>query len=152
MTEDFLPIIRAFEVQCSVEHAVHTWTHRIALWWPLAGHSVSHDHDATVTIEPWDGGRIFETTHGGDEFQWGTVNDWDPPRRFGYLWFIGEKDSSQATQVTITFTALSSARTRVAIEHKGWERAGPKGPARRRGNERGWDGLEHAFTRFVSKP
>jgi len=101
-------------------------------------------------IEPRQGGRIFETTRAGNEIVWGMVNLWEPPSRFGYLWFIKEKDASEATQVTITFTGLGPALTRVAIEHKGWEKLGPKGAPRRRGNARGWDGLEEAFTRFVN--
>ena len=131
MNEELSPIIRAFEVQCPVEHAFDTWTRRIDLWWPLAGHSVSRDNAASVAIEPRRGGRIYETTRSGNEIVWGTVNAWEPPNRFGYLWHIGESDASQATQVTIMFTALGSARTRVAIEHTGWERAGPKAAARR---------------------
>jgi uncharacterized protein YndB with AHSA1/START domain len=150
MTEELSPIVRTFEVHCSVEHAFDTWTRRINLWWPLARHSVSHDDAASVAVEPWRDGRIFETTRSGEEIVWGTVNAWEPPNRFGYLWFIGEKDAREATQVTVTFIALGSARTQVAIEHTGWERAGPKAAARRRGNQSGWDGLEDALRRFLN--
>jgi hypothetical protein len=150
MTEDLPPIIREFEVHCSLEHAFDTWTRRIDLWWPLAQHSVSHEDAASVTIEAQDGGRIFETTRNGKEIVWGIVNVWEPPNRFGYLWHIREEDASEATQVTIVFTALDRARTHVAIEHKGWENAGPKAGSRRSGNERGWDGLQDAFIRFVN--
>jgi hypothetical protein len=79
----------------------------------------------------------------------GTVNIWEPPNRFGYLWHIGENDASEATQVIVTFTALDSARTRITIEHKGWENAGPQAGPRRRGNERGWEGLIAAFMAFI---
>jgi Activator of Hsp90 ATPase homolog 1-like protein len=150
MTEDLPPIVREFEVRCSVDHAFDTWTRRIDLWWPLARHSVSRENAASVAIEPRHGGRIFETTRDGKEIVWGTVNMWEPPNRFGYLWHIGEEDASEATQVTITFTVLDLARTHVAIMHKGWEHAGPKAGSRRRGNERGWDGLIPAFTRFIA--
>jgi hypothetical protein len=150
MTDDLSPIVREFAVECSVEHAFDTWTRRIDLWWPLAQHSVSHDDAASVAIEPRQGGRLFETTRSGEEIPWGTVIAWDPPERFAYLWFIGEPDASQATDVTITFTALAPNQTRVRIEHKGWEKVGTKRGARRRGNERGWDGLENAFTLFTN--
>jgi len=150
MAEDLSPIIRAFEVRCSVEHAFDTWTRRIDLWWPLAAHSVSRDDAASVAIEPGRGGRIFETTRSGKEILWGTVNIWEPPSRFGYLWFIREPDASEATQVTITFTALSSDSTRVVIEHLGWDRAGPKAGSRRRGNVWGWDGAQEAFKQFIN--
>jgi hypothetical protein len=145
------PIVRAFEVECSIEHAFDTWTRRMHLWWPLARHSVSGESAASVAVEPRPGGRIFETTREGKDIVWGSVSLWDPPRRFGYLWHIGEADASEATEVTITFAALGSGRTHVAIVHKGFERAGAKAVARRRANERGWDGLEQAFTRFVKE-
>jgi uncharacterized protein YndB with AHSA1/START domain len=151
MTEDLPPIVREFEVRCSVDHAFDTWTRRIDLWWPLAGHSVSRENAASVAIEPRCGGHIFETTRNGHTILWGTVNVWEPPNRFGYLWHIGERGTSEATQVTITFTGVDSGRTRVLIKHEGWARAGPKAASRRRGNERGWDGLEGAFTRFVNE-
>jgi len=150
MAEDLLPIIRAFEVRCSVWHAFDTWTRRINLWWPLTNHSVSNNA-MSVTVEPWHGGRIFETTGSGDEIAWGTVNTWEPPKCFAYLWFIGEKDASEATQVTITFTALEATRTRVRIRHDGWERAGPNGAEKRRCNEGGWDALEDALTQFMKE-
>src|SRR5215831_7844163 len=150
MTEDLSPILREFEVDCSLEHAFHTWTRQLDLWWPLKRHSVSGTNAASVTIQPQLGGRIFETTRDGEKLLWGTVNVWDPPNRFGYLWHLGEADASEATQVTITFTALGRTRTRVTIEHKGWENAGPKAGPRRRGNEWGWDGLIAAFTTFIA--
>jgi uncharacterized protein YndB with AHSA1/START domain len=150
MTGDVPPIVREFEVGCSADHAFDTWTRRIDLWWPLARHSVSRENATSVKIEPRQGGRIFETTRDGQEILWGAINLWEPPNRFGYLWHIGEEDASEATRVTITFTALGSARTRVSIEHSGWDNAGPNAAARRNGNERGWDGLQHAFAQFVN--
>jgi hypothetical protein len=150
MREDLSPILREFEVGCSVEHAFHTWTRQIDLWWPLKRHSISRADAASVTIEPQLGGRIFETGRDGKEILWGAVNIWEPPNRFGYLWHLGEADASEATQVIITFTALAPARTRVTIEHKGWENAGPDADSRRRGNEWGWDGLIPAFMAFIA--
>jgi Activator of Hsp90 ATPase homolog 1-like protein len=150
MAEPLAPILRTFDVRCSGEHAFDTWTRRITLWWPLANHSVSRENAASVSVEPWSGGRIPERTRSGEEILWGTVETWEPPRLFAYLWFIKEKDASQATRVTITFTPLGPARTRVGIEQTGWERAGAMAEARRRGNEWGWDGLQKAFTRFIN--
>jgi hypothetical protein len=150
MTEDLSPIRREFEVRCSVEHAFDTWTRQMGLWWPPKGHSVSRTDTKSVKVEPQLGGRISETTRDGEKIFWGTVNIWEPPNRFGYLWHIGENDASEATQVIVTFTALDPARTRITIDHKGWENAGPKAGPRRRGNERGWDGLIAAFTAFMA--
>jgi len=151
MSESFSPIVRTFEVRCSVDHAFETWTRQINLWWPLARHSVSRDNATSVTIEPRTDGFIVETTRAGHEIVWGRVNLWEPPNRFGYLWRIGERDESQATRVTITFTALDPARTRVTIEHAGWEGAGPKALSRHRGNVHGWNDVIPAFINFVEE-
>jgi hypothetical protein len=32
------------------------------------------DDAASVAVEPWHGGCLFETTRGGDEIAWGTAN------------------------------------------------------------------------------
>ena len=150
MTQDLSPIYREFDVSCSVEQAFDTWTRRIGLWWPLAGHSVSHEDAASVRIEPVLGGRIIETTRTGKEIVWGTVNQWQPPSKFGYFWHIGEEGAAEATEVTITFTALDVERTRVTITHGGWERAGSARGPKRHANERGWDGVILALTGFIS--
>ncbi len=150
MNEALSPIVRTFEVNCSIDHAFETWTRQMNLWWPLARHSVSHGDAASVTVEPWQGGRIFETTRDGRQITWGTVNAWDPPNRFGYLWHIREPDASAASQVVIAFTGLDSSRTQVSIRHEGWERAGPHGGPRRQGNEWGWDGVIPAYQKIIA--
>jgi len=64
---------------------------------------------------------------------------------------MGEKDASEATQVTITFTGHDATRTHVRIEHQGWERAGPKAAEKRHCNEGGWDALGDALMRFINE-
>ena len=148
--DELPPIIREFEVACSVEHAFDMWTRQIDLWWPLERHSVSQENAASVKVEAKLGGRIFETTRDGKQIVWGAVNVWEPPSRFGYLWHIKEEDASEATQVTVTFTALGPARTRIVIEHTGWENAGRQAGPRWEGNARGWDGAIPAFIAVIA--
>jgi len=64
MTE---PITVTFEVACDPAHAFELWATRASLWWPHS-HSRSGDPDLTVTFEPRAGGRIFERTPDGKEY------------------------------------------------------------------------------------
>ena len=133
------PIRLAFEVDCPAPQAFTIWTARTSRWWPVT-HSVSTQPGLEVLIEPCVGGRIFERTPTGDEFDWGEVIEWEPPHRFVYLWHL-RQDWVDATEVDITFSPVDTDRTRVAIEHRGWERLGARADARREGNLAGWAGL-----------
>jgi uncharacterized protein YndB with AHSA1/START domain len=132
------PLELAFTVECSPEHAFDTWARRIGTWWPK-GHSVSADPGLAVTLEPRVGGRIYETTPGGTEHDWGEVLTWDPPHRLRYLWHL-RADRADATEVEVAFTA-EAGHTLVTIVHSGWERLGERAEAWRDRNQRGWAGL-----------
>jgi len=127
-----------FTVECSTEHAFETWASRTASWWPR-DHTRSADPQATVGFEPRIGGRIYERTSTGVEYDWGEVLVWEPPHRLAYLWHIAG-DISDATEVTISFSPAGDA-TVVRIDHHGWEKLGARGAELRERNRRGWDGL-----------
>jgi hypothetical protein len=50
-------------------------------------------------------------------------------------------DAADATEVEIGFVAGPQGGTRVAIEHRGWDRLGAEGESRRDGNMAGWSSL-----------
>jgi uncharacterized protein YndB with AHSA1/START domain len=133
------PLVLEFDVACPVEHAFATFAERFSTWWPR-GHSVTAAEGLDVVFEPRAGGRIFERTPGGEEHEWGEVLAFEPPQRLVYLWHL-RFDRADATEVEITFRAAPGARTRVRIEHRGWERLGAAGPERRDRNRRGWAGV-----------
>jgi hypothetical protein len=56
------------------------------------------------------------------------------------MWHL-RADRADATEVEIVFTPEAADRTRVDIEHRGWERLGSRGGERRDANMRGWAGL-----------
>ncbi|MFN2504020.1 MAG: SRPBCC domain-containing protein [Acidimicrobiales bacterium] len=143
------PLRLAFEVECSAEHAFAVWTAKTSRWWP-AGHSVSGEAGLEVVFEPRVDGRIFERTPGGEEFEWGEITDWDPPRQLSYLWHL-RRDRADATDVIIRFADLGQA-TRVEIEHRGWERLGADGPRWREANQGGWSGLVPHFVSACATP
>jgi uncharacterized protein YndB with AHSA1/START domain len=143
------PLRMSFVVDCAPEHAFATWTGRATTWWPKE-HTVSHEPGAEIIFEPRAGGRIFERTVRGKEFDWGEIVDWDPPRRLRYRWHIATQPEN-ATDVEISFRELAEARTLVVIEHGGWEQLGEIGPAWREANHAGWDGVLPFYAAAAAK-
>jgi uncharacterized protein YndB with AHSA1/START domain len=142
------PLELSFTVGCSTEDAFDTYAVRTSLWWPHQ-HSVSGEDGITVTFEPFPGGRIYERTPGGSEHEWGEVVVWERPRRLVYLWHLAV-DRSDATEVEVAFTAGAPEEgTLVAITHRGWDRLGDKGAARRERNHEGWSGLLPHYRAFL---
>ena len=133
------PIEIAFDVDCDPEHAFDVWTSGTSMWWPKS-HTVSVDPDLDVVFEPMVGGRIYERLRSGAEHDWGRIVTWEPPSRIVYEWHL-RADREDATEVEIRFNRAEGGGTEVKIEHRGWERLGAKGPARREGNFAGWGGL-----------
>jgi uncharacterized protein YndB with AHSA1/START domain len=97
-----------------------------------------------VVFEPTVGGRIYERTADGTEYNWGEILVWEPPKRLVYVWHIGS-DRSDATEVEVTFTSQGD-QTSVRIEHTGWERLGSSADARRTANQGGWTSLMPIYT------
>lgn len=133
------PIRLSFEVDLPPDGAFDLWVGRTSSWWPLS-HTVTTESGLSVVFQPGVGGRIFERTAAGKEHDWGQITVWEPPRRLAYLWHL-RADRADATDVEITFVDLAGGRTRVDIEHRGWERLGARGVARRDANRGGWGGL-----------
>ena len=133
------PLHLAFDVECAPALAFDTWTRRFGTWWPRS-HSVTGGEDLEIVLEPHVGGRIFERTADGLEHDWGEVTIWEPPTRFGYLWHL-RRDRADATDVEIRFVPVATGRTRVHIEHTGWERLGAEGRTWRDRNQGGWESL-----------
>jgi hypothetical protein len=143
------PIRLSFEVACPPEHAFEVWTSRIAAWWP-ADHTASGEESAVVVLEQRVGGRIYERTAARVVHEWGEVTIWEPPRRLGYLWHL-RVDRSDATEVMIDFLASGDSRTRIEIEHGGWDRLGARGEGWRDQNHGGWSTLLPHFMRLAEQ-
>jgi hypothetical protein len=141
------PLRLSFQVDCTPEHAFGVWTSRIGQWWPT-DHSVSVEPGIDVVLEPRVGGRLFERTPTGQEYEWGEVIVWEPPKRLAYLWHL-RRDRADATEVQIDFHDDGDGMTRVEIEHRGWERLGANGSDWRERNQTGWGALIPHFTEFI---
>ena len=136
------PLQLSIVVDCAIDHAFAVWTEHTSAWWP-ADHTVTVEADLEIVFEPRVDGRIFERTRAGREIEWGQITVWEPPRRLGYLWHL-RTDRADATDVEISFTELHDEpvpRTRVDIEHRGWDRLGDRGAPWRERNIGGWTSL-----------
>ncbi len=137
-----------FEVACSREHAFEVFTSKTSSWWP-GKHTRSGSPEA-VTIEPRDGGRIFERTSSGDEHDWGEVLSWEPPSRLRYLWHIyGPRE--RATEVEIRFED-EGRQTRVRVLQSGFDRLGTEAESLRERNHAGWSDLFEYFAVACAAP
>jgi uncharacterized protein YndB with AHSA1/START domain len=112
------PVRQSVLVRSDRQHTFDTFVATIGIWWPVNPFSVGKDRVRDVTFERRPGGRIYETWEDGTEVDWGEVLAWEPPARFVMTWNM----TSVVTEVELTFAELGPALTRVAVEHRGWER------------------------------
>ena len=139
---------KTLRVDCSVDHAFHTFTEGIGSWWPLQTHSISvmdqgQAPPETAIVEPQAGGRLYERTHDGRECDWGSVLVWEPPSRLVIEWRVNP--ANPRTEVEVRFVPDGDG-TRVELEHRGWERfAAGRGPVARSSYEEGWDTVLGAY-------
>jgi uncharacterized protein YndB with AHSA1/START domain len=132
-TTEIAAIRKAVTVRRPIEEAFALFTDGIDTWWPLAKYSIYGERAETAVFEGRPGGRLYEISVDGDEGVWGTVSVWEPPNRVVYSWHPGRGEET-AQEVEIEFVAEGD-RTRVEMEHRGWERA----PEKRAGYDAGWD-------------
>ena len=96
------PFRLAFDLRAPQDHAFDVYTRDIDRWWP-ASHTQTGRSDLRIVMEGRAGGRIFEQTPEGDEFDWGRVQVWEPPGRLVYSWHL-RRDPAEWTEVAIVFT------------------------------------------------
>lgn len=138
------PIELEREIACSRLHAFEVFTARTANWWP---HELSRsgNRDFTVALEPWVGGRVYERTWEGEEFDWAEVSAWEPPRRIGFRWHLhGPREDS--TEVDVSFETDAGSTT-VRLVHGGFARVGEGREAFQRRSREDW---ELALERFAA--
>jgi uncharacterized protein YndB with AHSA1/START domain len=137
------PVIKTVTVACAPEEAFRYFTADFGVWWPSASHSVVayasgfKDQPATVILEPRLRGRIYERARTGEEHVWGSVLEWEPPRRVVFSFHPG-RDDQQAQTVEVTFRAAPEG-ARVVLTHSGWERLGANAQQQRDSYNQGWE-------------
>ena len=133
------PFRLAFDLRAPQDHAFDVYTRDIDRWWP-ASHTQTGRSDLRIVMEGRAGGRIFEQTPEGDEFDRGRVQVWEPPGRIVYSWHL-RRDPAEWTEVEIVFRPVGAEATHVEIEHRGWERLGAVGQQERDMHGSGWGTL-----------
>lgn len=131
------PVRHGITVGRGVEDAFRLFTERATTWWPFESHSVYGIEAVECVFEPQEGGRILERTADGREVEWGRIKVWDPPRRFVSSWYPGHP-ADRGQELEVRFDPLDDGRTRVELEHRGWELLGEKATAARANYDEGW--------------
>lgn len=79
------PIRKSIEVSAPADRAFDFFVRDIGKWWPLDSHSRARDEHGektlSCTIEPRQGGRVYETLTSGEEREWGVVLAFESGRR-----------------------------------------------------------------------
>ena len=113
--------------------AFEVFTERMQQWWNPE-HHVLRGQLASMNVEPYAGGRIWDESTEGEVCVWGRVLTWQPGEEFAFTWLIGPDwgppgPDAQGSRVRVMFDAVDEG-TRVTLVHDKLDVHGP-----------GWDGL-----------
>ena len=133
------PVQKTVTVPLTTAAAFDLFVRRLHEWWPLAARSVSLDNAASCHVEAHLGGRLYERSRDGREEIWGRFTVFEDGTRVVFAWHPGIAETS-ATEVEINFSAVGSS-TRIVIEHRHWERLGPRASLVRGIMDAGWPGV-----------
>ncbi len=137
------PVVVDVRVPADAQSAFNRFTEELDSWWPRRSHSVSQEACASVAIEGYVGGRIFETTKDGVEHEWGRLRSWEPGRSFSTSWHPG-RDAAEAQVVEVDFLPQDDG-TLVRLTHRLWEPIGEGAADTRDRYASGWPGVMDAY-------
>ena len=147
---------KSITVDVPVERVFEVFTIGMTGWWPLYTHHIGEQDAAEVVVEARAGGRWFERAADGTECDWGRIVAWDPPSRLVFGWHLGpgweyDPDPAKSTEVEVQFISEGATKTRVELEHRGFEVHGERGDELRTGvaAEGGWGSLLDRFAKAV---
>jgi uncharacterized protein YndB with AHSA1/START domain len=146
------PVTASVTVQVPRERAFELFTVGMGSWWPRE-FSWSQEKLEAIGIEPHSDGFAYERGPFGFTIHWGRVTAWDPPGRLVFTWQIAgdrtpQPDPELSSEVEVRFQEEDGA-TRVALEHRGWERHGDGAREYRDGFERA-GAWPYALERFAA--
>jgi uncharacterized protein YndB with AHSA1/START domain len=136
------PVVKTLSLKAAPAKAFAHFTDNIALWWPLAVHSLSHENAKSLVFEARVGGRIFEVETSGREREWGRVKECDPPHWLVFSWVL--EKPAEATEIEVTFEPDGKGGTDFTLVHRGWLET-KSGAERREMYESGWAGVLDGF-------
>jgi uncharacterized protein YndB with AHSA1/START domain len=153
MTQDVeTSVRRTVTVAASQQRSFEVFSGQLGRWWPKEYHIGAADM-ADFVLEPRVGGRWYEVGVDGTECETGRVTAFDPPDRLVLAWHLDgeyhfDPDPTHASEVEIRFVAEGPTRTRVEVEHRGFQRHGA-GANAVRGSVDGPDGWTHCLALFA---
>jgi uncharacterized protein YndB with AHSA1/START domain len=127
---------KSVTVDCTVEEAFRIFTADAHTWWPTATHSVHGDKVTRIVFEEREGGELYEVSESGEKGHWARVVTWDPPHRLVLAWNILEAEPVP-TEVEVRFATIEG-KTRVELEHRGWDALHERGAEKRASYDTGW--------------
>jgi uncharacterized protein YndB with AHSA1/START domain len=147
---------RTVTVEVSQQRAFEVFTAGFGSWWPKA-YSLGASDMADFVLEPKVGGRWYEVGVDGTECDTGRVLAYEPPERVVFSWQLNEQwqydpDPSHASEVEVRFIAEGPSRTRIDLEHRGFERHGAGADGVRAGIDAptGWTYVLDLFAQHVA--
>jgi len=123
------PVVRERVVNAPIDTCFRVFVDGFGTWWPPE-HHIGEDRTITeFTMEGFVGGRCFDVDTAGGVCQWGTVLEFEPPRRLVLAWHIQgdwtiDLDPALQSEIEVTFTAVDETTTRVHLVHGHLERHG----------------------------
>jgi uncharacterized protein YndB with AHSA1/START domain len=139
---------KTITVDCVVEEAFRVFTADASSWWPVDAHSIGGSEVREVVFEEREGGEVYEVTSAGERGHWATVVGWEPPTRLVLAWNILERETVP-TEVEVRFLP-EGERTRVELEHRGWESIAEKAEEKRSSYDAGWGSILEVFRRRIA--
>jgi uncharacterized protein YndB with AHSA1/START domain len=115
-------------VNAPLDRAFRVFTERFGDFKPRE-HNLMNVPIAETVFEGRVGGHIYDRGEDGSLCKWARIVAFEPPNRVVFTWDIGstwqlETDLTRASEVEVRFTAETSERTRVELEHRHIERHG----------------------------
>lgn len=127
-----------------MDRLLHVFTDRFGDFNPPE-HNLLGVAIAETVFEPKAGGYICDRGADGSECRWARILAYEPPDRVVFSWDISpqwqiETAPENTSEVEVRFTAETSERTRVELEHRKLDRHGPGWRAVREGvdGDAGW--------------
>jgi uncharacterized protein YndB with AHSA1/START domain len=143
-------------VEAPIEQAFSVFTEDIGTWFPPEYNLLEVDIEKRV-FETHVGGHVYDIGSDGSECHWARVLAYEPPNRVVFSWDLSpqwqvETDHDKTSEIEVTFTSESPARTRVDLEHRNLERHGEgwEGQHEQLGGEGGWPGVMRRYADRVA--
>ena len=148
------PMRKSLVVKAEVRRAFDVFVSRMHAWSPAAHSLLGSRKD--IVIEPYAGGRWYETSESGAQADWGKVLVWEPPHRLVLAWQLDANfsyDPDLVTEVEVRFEAEDAGSTRIEFEHRNLERFGARAAetAESLDSEGGWSGSLALYARLIER-